>query len=125
MLRKSNCRRSGSPQGHDGEPFEFGGGELGKVAELGWSQYTPDRGRGSMANKLVKVGNTAVPVVATRVLTPAQYGDLAEVPPELEWLANITNPKTRRAYKIDVEEFIDFAGLDRELSASLCEFQRS
>jgi len=44
-------------------------------------------------------------------LTPAQFGDLAEVPPELEWLANLTNPKTRRAYKIDVEEFIAFAGL--------------
>jgi hypothetical protein len=46
-------------------------------------------------------------------LTPAQYGQLAEVPPELEWLANLTNPKTRRAYKIDVEEFIAFAGLRR------------
>jgi hypothetical protein len=43
--------------------------------------------------------------------TPAQFGDLADVPPELEWLANLTNPKTRRAYKIDVEEFIAFAGL--------------
>ena len=31
--------------------------------------------------------------------------------PELEWLANLTNPKTRRAYKIHVEEFIAFAGL--------------
>jgi site-specific recombinase XerD len=30
---------------------------------------------------------------------------------ELEWLANITNPKTRRAYKIDVGEFLTFAGL--------------
>jgi hypothetical protein len=36
--------------------------------------------------------------VEKRVLTPAQYGDLADVPPELECLANITNPKTRRAY---------------------------
>ena len=44
-------------------------------------------------------------------LTPAQYGDLAEVPPEFEWFANITNPKTRRAYKIDVNEFSAFAGL--------------
>jgi hypothetical protein len=26
----------------------------------------------------------------------AQYGDLADVPPELELLANITNHKTRR-----------------------------
>jgi site-specific recombinase XerD len=49
--------------------------------------------------------------VEKRALTGAQYGDLAEVPAELEWLANITNPKTRRAYKIDVGEFLVFAGL--------------
>jgi hypothetical protein len=30
-----------------------------------------------------------------RSLTPTQYGALADVPPEIEWLANITNPKTR------------------------------
>jgi integrase/recombinase XerD len=36
---------------------------------------------------------------------------LVEVPPELEWLANITNPKTRRAYKNDVGEFSAFTGL--------------
>ena len=47
-------------------------------------------------------------------LTPAQFGELADVPPELEWLANITNPKTRRAYQNDVAEFFAFAGL-REL----------
>ena len=56
-----------------------------------------------MANDLV--------AVEKRSLTAAQYGDLAEVPPEFEWLANITNPKTRRAYKIDVSEFSAFAGL--------------
>jgi len=44
-------------------------------------------------------------------LTPAQYSGLADVPPELEWLANITNLKTRRAYKTDVEEFSGFTGL--------------
>ncbi len=49
--------------------------------------------------------------VEKRALTPAQFGDLAEVQPELEWLANIINPKTRRTYKIDVEEFIAFAEL--------------
>ena len=49
--------------------------------------------------------------VPRRILTPAQYGDLADVPPELEWLANITNPKTRRAYRIDVSEFSAFGGL--------------
>jgi len=45
-----------------------------------------------------------------RSLTPGQYDGLIEVPPEIEWLANITNPKTRRAYKIDVGEFSAFAG---------------
>ena len=46
-----------------------------------------------------------------RSLTRAQYGQLADVPPELEWLANITNAKTRRAYKNDVAEFSAFTGL--------------
>lgn len=38
-----------------------------------------------MANDLI--------ALEKRSLTAAQYGDLAEVPAELEWLANITNPK--------------------------------
>jgi integrase/recombinase XerD len=49
--------------------------------------------------------------VNNRNLTPAQFGQLADVPAELEWLANITNPKTRRAYKADVLEFSEFVGL--------------
>jgi integrase/recombinase XerD len=56
-----------------------------------------------MAKDLVAITKTG--------LTPVQFGDLAEVPPELEWLANLTNAKTRRAYKVDVEEFIGFTGL--------------
>ena len=68
-----------------------------------------DVGEG-MKTDLVRVTNAAVPALR-RPLTPAQFGDLAEIPPELEWLANLTNPKTRRAYKIDIEEFIAFAGL--------------
>ena len=58
----------------------------------------------------MRAGNTGA-VTLRRPLTPAQFGDLADLPPELEWLANLTNHKTRRAYKIDVEEFIAFAGL--------------
>src|ERR1700757_3553766 len=46
-----------------------------------------------------------------RSLTRAQFEQLADVPPEEEWLANITNLKTRRAYKEDVREFIAFTGL--------------
>jgi integrase/recombinase XerD len=63
-----------------------------------------------MKQDLVLVRNPGA-VTIRRPLTPAQFGDLAELPPEFEWLANLTNPKTRRAYKIDVEEFIAFAGL--------------
>ena len=37
-------------------------------------------------------------------LTRAQFEQLSDVPPEDEWLANITNLKTRRAYKEDVRE---------------------
>lgn len=50
-------------------------------------------------------------VISEQKLTPAQYSDLADVPPELEWLANIANLKTRCAYKTDVAEFSAFAGL--------------
>jgi site-specific recombinase XerD len=44
-------------------------------------------------------------------LTPAQYHELADVPPEHEWLANLPNDKTKRAYKADVADFCHFAGL--------------
>jgi hypothetical protein len=49
--------------------------------------------------------------VPKRTLTKAQYSDLADVPPEIEWLANLTNAKTRRAYLLDVAEFSAFSGL--------------
>jgi integrase/recombinase XerD len=57
------------------------------------------------------VANELVSINSERTLTPEQYRDLADVPPELEWLANITNAKTRRAYKVDVAEFISFTNL--------------
>ena len=57
-----------------------------------------------MANELVSIDSE-------RTLTMEQYKALADVPPEVEWLANITNPKTRRAYKVDVAEFIAFTNL--------------
>jgi hypothetical protein len=47
------------------------------------------------------------------VLTPAQFGTLADVPPEIEWFANLTNPNTRRAYRQDIADFMAFAGLRR------------
>jgi len=44
-------------------------------------------------------------------LTRAQFEQLSDIPPEDEWLANIANLKTRRAYKEDVREFIGFTGV--------------
>ncbi len=49
--------------------------------------------------------------ISKEALTTAQYSKLAGVPPEIEWIVNITNPKTRRAYKVDVAEFPGFIGL--------------
>ncbi len=44
----------------------------------------------------------------TSGLTRAQFEQLAELPPEQEWLANLTSAKTRRAYRNDVREFIAY-----------------
>jgi hypothetical protein len=45
-------------------------------------------------------------------LSAAQFGKLADLPPEREWLANITNEKPRRAYKLDAGEFQIFSGCE-------------
>ena len=47
-----------------------------------------------------------LPVVAdTSIPTVAQFRQLAEVPSEVEWFANIDNPQTRRAYRNALEDF--------------------
>ncbi|HRH98495.1 MAG TPA: tyrosine-type recombinase/integrase [Prosthecobacter sp.] len=46
-----------------------------------------------------------------RLLTASEFQNLANVPPEVEWFANIENANTRRAYKNDVQEFMRFAGI--------------
>jgi integrase/recombinase XerD len=51
--------------------------------------------------------------LAGRILTAAEFQGLADVPPEVEWFANIENPNTRRAYQIDVKQFMRFAGIQR------------
>src|SRR6266851_9533736 len=55
----------------------------------------------------------ALAPLACRTLTPAQFETLADVPPEIEWFANLTNANTRRAYRQDIEDFMAFAGLRR------------
>ena len=54
------------------------------------------------------------PVVpAERLLTAPEFHRLAEVPPELEWFANIRNLHTRRAYENAIDDFMRFTGIVR------------
>lgn len=55
--------------------------------------------------------STSVSTRSGRFLTRPEFQKLAEVPAEAEWFANIDNPQTRRAYKNDLQEFMDFAGI--------------
>ena len=48
-----------------------------------------------------------------RLLTAAEFQRLADVPPEIEWFANLTNPSTRRAYENAVKDFMQFTGIAR------------
>src|SRR5271156_5816045 len=48
-----------------------------------------------------------------RLLTAAEFLRLAEVPPEVEWFANIRNRSTRRAYENAIRDFMRFTGIAR------------
>jgi integrase/recombinase XerD len=48
-----------------------------------------------------------------RALTTAEFTHLTDVPPELEWFANLRNPNTRIAYQQDLREFRQFARIER------------
>src|SRR5437870_1197334 len=59
----------------------------------------------------VTMDDTQLVVREERALTSAQFHALTEVPPEIEWFANITNPRTRVAYEVDVQEFARCVGI--------------
>jgi integrase/recombinase XerD len=46
-----------------------------------------------------------------RLLTQAEFQGLADVPPEIEWFANLKNENTRCAYRNDVTTFMRFVGI--------------
>jgi site-specific recombinase XerD len=55
-----------------------------------------------------------IPVEPTgRLLTAEDFLRLSDVPPEVEWFANLTNPNTRRAYEKAVKDFMQFTGIIR------------
>ena len=51
--------------------------------------------------------------VQPRRLTAGEYQQLAMVPPEAEWFANLRNPGTRRIYQADIANFMSFVGIER------------
>ena len=66
-----------------------------------------------MAKKLIKISDQK------RALTSTEFRDLSDVPPEIEWFANIDNEKTRRAYKADIIDFSNFIGLKHPVEMRL------
>jgi integrase/recombinase XerD len=50
-----------------------------------------------------------------RRLTAGEFQGLADVPPEVEWFANISSRATRRAYEAAIKDFMTFTGVRRPL----------
>jgi integrase/recombinase XerD len=48
-----------------------------------------------------------------RALTSEEFRHLSEVPAELEWFANISSEKTRKAYQNDIHAFTRFIGIEK------------
>ena len=59
----------------------------------------------------IEITQTDMPSV--RRLTDSQFQGLVNVPAEIEWFANIDNPRTRRAYETDLDDFSAFIGIHR------------
>jgi len=63
-------------------------------------------------NDLTRLDAPALPqLLGERPLSAQQFQQLAAVPAAVEWFANIDNPRTRRAYQNDLDDFCGFVGL--------------
>ncbi|MFL1420217.1 tyrosine-type recombinase/integrase [Pseudomonas fildesensis] len=63
-------------------------------------------------NEINPPQSTAVQLpTGERRLSAVEFQQLASVPAAVEWFANIDNPRTRRAYQIDLVDFCSFVGL--------------
>ena len=52
-----------------------------------------------------------VKLTLSRVLTAPEFQQLAAVPPEAQWFANLDSAQTRRAYENDIRAFMRFVGI--------------
>jgi integrase len=79
------------------------------VEKRGAVETTTD-GKGQ---QLVVAGRGLAREGSRRALTALEFQGLAAVLHEAEWFANIDNTRTRRAYRIDIREFMGFVGIAR------------
>jgi hypothetical protein len=77
------------------------------------TQPTGNDGQDAESSPAGPAAGTVVFPDRERALSAEEFRHLADVPPEVEWFANITNPRTRRAYRLDIEDFSKFAGIQR------------
>ncbi|MDX2176185.1 MAG: hypothetical protein SF028_06915, partial [Candidatus Sumerlaeia bacterium] len=61
-----------------------------------------------MIDAAARFNGKATPEATPRRAAPTAFPP----PPWIEWLANIDNPRTRRAYRIDVADLIAFLGIE-------------
>jgi len=52
-------------------------------------------------------------ITPNRLLTAEAFLRLSDVPPEVEWFANLTNKATRRAYENAIKDFMQFTGIQQ------------
>ncbi len=62
---------------------------------------------------IIHKNSDLVEIDESRILTEEKFYRLADVPPEMEWFANLESAQTRRAYKNDISEFMQFTGIKR------------
>src|SRR5271155_4133305 len=60
-----------------------------------------------------KLPTEIIPARVSRLLAAAEFHQLADVPPEVEWFAKISNPNTSRVYEKAVKDFMRFTGIVR------------
>ena len=55
--------------------------------------------------------NTFLPLPSPTQLNAARFADLATVPAEKEWFANLGNQGTRIVWELAIRDFVRFAGI--------------
>lgn len=58
---------------------------------------------------------TLVANIAPIQLSASEFQGLSDLPPEAEWFASIESSHTRRAYELDIKDFMHFAGISNPM----------